>query len=175
MLCRRRWTRWSLPRTRRESIDVTRIGKKEINNNPWGLSLHGPIMEALNAGGLLTRDNMNDPDNSVYGQSRDFYLALCRSAKAFLWATTRTNTRRDQLETGRAWVRMHLAATKAGVAFHPLSQALQEFPEMAAPHEKAHEMLAPEGGTVQMLVRLGHAGSPPPSPREALTAKIIAL
>lgn len=44
---------------------------------------------------------------------------------------------------------------------------------MAAHHARAHEMLAPEGGTVQMLSRLGHGPDVPPSPRWPLDAKIV--
>lgn len=166
---------WNTAGPRKESIDVTRIGKHEINENPWGLSLMGPIMEALNAVGLLTRDNMDVLGTSAYSGSLDFYAKACRSAAAFLWLTTPGNDRFQQLEAGRSWVRMHLKATALGLAFHPLSQALQEFPEMADHYKRAHDLLAPSGGTVQMLVRLGYAESPPPSPRERLEAKLVEL
>lgn len=42
----------------------------------------------------------------------------------FVWTTTATNTRLDQLAAGAAWVRMQLTAGQLGVASHPLSQAL---------------------------------------------------
>ncbi len=169
------WTaEWSNAATRRESIEVTRIGKREINADPWGLALAGPLMEGINAVGLLTREEMDVTGSTSYEQSLEFYNKACRTAAAFAWTTTATNTRRDQLEAGRAWVRMQLAANAAGIAFHPLSQALQEFPVMAPHYEKAHQLLAGgDGRTVQMLVRLGYAKAPPPAPREALTAKLI--
>lgn len=166
---------WALDRTRRESINVTRIGKAEIDAAPWGLSLAGPMMEALGVVGALTRENMDAPGKSAYEQSRDFYLKAIDTAAAFVWMTTRTNTRRDQLAAGAAWVRLHQAATLEGLAFHPLSQALQEFPEMAPAYDRAHEMLAHhQGATVQMLARIGYADAPPPAPREALMSKIVA-
>lgn len=164
---------WANAATRRESIAVTRIGKREINAKPWGLSLAGPFLEALGAG-PLNRSNMDAPGTMAYEQTRGFYDRACRTAMAFVWATTGANTRRDQLEAGRAWVRMHLAANAAGVSFHPLSQALQEFPAMSGPYEKAHSLLAGgDGRTVQMLARLGYAKSPPPAPRQPLTATLI--
>jgi len=89
-----------------------------------------------------------------------------------LWSVTATNTRVDQLDAGRDWMRIHLATTPTGVALHPISQALQEFPEMAAHYRQVHELLAPEGGTVQMLARLGYGESVPPSPRWSLEAVI---
>lgn len=68
---------------------------------------------------------------------------------------------------------MNLAATGLGLGFQPLSQALQEYPEMAAHYAAIHTRLAPQGGTVQMLSRIGDADQPPPSPRWPLDAKII--
>jgi hypothetical protein len=166
---------WANAPTRRESINLTRIGKREINETPWGLSLAGPLLEALGAG-PFSRENMDVEGSMAFEQSQSFYERACRSATAFVWSTTASNTRRDQLESGRAWVRMHLAANAAGVSFHPLSQALQEYPAMSALYGKAHALLAGgDGRTVQMLARLGYAKSPPPSPREDLAAKLIRL
>ncbi len=164
---------WTLDRTRRESIDVTRIGKAEIENSPWGLAFEGPMLEALSLAGVITRVALDDAQSIAYKEGLKTYDAAIASSRCFAATVTANNTRADQIEAGRAWVRMHLAATSAGVAFHPLSQALQEFPEMAEPYRRVHQMLAPGGGTVQMLARLGYAPSPPPAPREALEAKLV--
>ncbi len=163
---------WNHPPARRESVDVLRIGKKAINENPYGLALSGPGMEALGALGVLTPEAVDDPTSVAFRQSLEIYEAACRSAAAFVWSTTATNSRRDQLAAGAAWVRTHLAATQAGLACHPLSQALQEYPEMAALYDAAHARLAPEGGTVQMLARLGYAADVAPAPRHDLMSRI---
>ncbi len=165
---------WTLPRTRAESIAVTRIGKKEIEAQPWGLSLGGPMIEALAVAGVFTRDKQGKAGETAFDETLAFYEKACASAAAFIATSTATNTRRDQLAAGAAWVRIHQAATQRGVAFHPLSQALQEFPEMAPAYDRAHEILAHRPrATVQMLARLGYATAPPPSPRERLEAKLI--
>lgn len=166
---------WALDRTRRESINVTRIGKKEIEAKPFGLSLDGPMIEAIAAAGMMTRENMDIPEKAAYEQSIAFYDRAVETASAFLWTSTAENRRTDQLAAGAAWVRMQQAATLEGLAFHPLSQALQEFPEMAPAYDRVHELLAhQQGATVQMLARLGYADAPPPAPREALISKIVA-
>lgn len=166
---------WTLPRTRRESINVTRIGKREIEAQPWGLSLGGAAIDALALAGVLTRDKQDRPGETAFEESLAFYEKACASAAAFIATSTVANARRDQLAAGAAWVRLHQASAQRGLAFHPLSQALQEFPEMAPAYDRAHEILAHEpGATVQMLARLGHAEVPPPAPREALEAKLIA-
>jgi nitroreductase family protein len=165
---------WATPRTRRESIEVTRIGKNEINEKPYGLALAGAPMDALSAVGLLTAEKMDDAAATAYKQGLSFYEKACETATAYAWIKTAANTRRDQLDTGRSWVRMQLAATARNVAFHPLSQALQEFPEMSEHYERIHHLLGAENGeTVQMLVRLGYAGAIPPAPREPLASKLI--
>lgn len=166
---------WKTAKTRRESIDVTRIGKSEINADPWGLALSGAAIEAVRTAGVLTRENMDRPGSTAYQQSIEFYDRACRSSMAFAWTTTLSNTRREQLEAGRSWVRMALAAQAAGLAIHPLSQALQEFPEMADLYRDAHALLAAPGETVQMLARLGYTDPVPPAPREKLTSHLIEI
>jgi hypothetical protein len=175
-LARDAWTiEWTLDRTRRESINVTRVGKAAIEANPWGLSLAGPLMEAAGLAGVLSPESMDAPGKSGYEQSLAFYIKAIDTAQAFVSTSTATNTRLDQLAAGRAWVRMQQRASLLGVACQPLSQALQEFPEMAPAYDRAHELLAhQEGATVQMLARLGYASAPPPAPREPLKAKLIA-
>lgn len=165
---------WGLDRTRRETIAVTRVGKREIEERPYGIALGGPMLEALGAAGILTPERMDDPKSTAYEQTQAAYSAAIAATPAFLFTTTSTNSRGDQIEAGRSWVRMQLAATREGLAFHPLSQALQEFPEMAEPYRRIHELLASGGGIVQMLVRIGYAKSVPAAPREPLRAHLLA-
>lgn len=167
---------WSTPVVRAESIEVMRIGKDEINARPDGLYLEGPTMELLHAAGVLTRQRMDEPGSRAFREGLETYARACRSAMAYAWSVTPTNSRRDQLEAGRAWVRMQLAAGAAGLAFHPLSQALQEYPEMSALYREAQGLLG-GGGTrvVQMLARLGHAPEIPPAPRWPLESRLLPL
>jgi hypothetical protein len=174
-LAREAWAiEWGLGRTRRESIAVTRVGKAQNDASPWGVSLAGPVMDAAGAAGVLSAENMDTPGKSGYEQTKSFYDRAIDTSAAFVMTATTSNARADQIAAGRAWLRMQLAATQAGLAFHPLSQALQEFAEMRGPYVRAHELLAPApGATVQMLSRVGYAKSPPPAPREALESKLI--
>jgi hypothetical protein len=93
------------------------------------------------------------------------------TASGFLWLASPDNTRPSQVASGRAYVRGHLLATAAGVDMHPLSQALQEFPEMRGPREALHQTLGlgSAGQTLQMLSRVGFATElGGPSPRRSL-------
>jgi hypothetical protein len=72
-------------------------------------------------------------------------------------------------------MRMALAATGAGVAVHPMSQALQEYAEMDALRREAVALSpAPDNGFVQMLVRLGYGSGARAAPRHALDTIIRA-
>lgn len=161
------------PRTYKESVDLMRLGKAEIEATPDGIDFGGPLFDTLALFGLFTRETAADPASMVFAQGKDVVLANTASAMAHVWLVSPTNTRQDQIAAGRDWVRINLAASAAGLGLQPLSQALQEFPEMADCYAEVHQWLAPAGGTVQMLARLGYANAVGPSPRWPLEAKII--
>jgi hypothetical protein len=162
------------PATLKESLDLTRIGRAEIEANPDGISLAGPMLEGLALAGLLSREDMMDITSSVFRQQMDFLKTGFETAMAFLWVTTPGNSRADQIRAGRDYVRLNLAATAEGVAMQPWSQALQEFAEMAPYFVEMRRTLAiaPEQG-LQMFARLGYAAAPRPSPRWPLETRIL--
>ncbi|MEM1365725.1 MAG: twin-arginine translocation pathway signal protein [Pseudomonadota bacterium] len=162
------------PRTHKESVDVIRIGRREVDANPDGIDLTGPFFEALLLAGQISREEMAKIGSSQFEQGKDSILEPPRSAKGFVWLVSPDNSRTSQIQTGRDWVRMNLEATQQGLGFHPMSQILQEYAEMAELYDQIHTMLAPDGGTVQMLARLGYVlENVPPSPRWPIEAKII--
>lgn len=161
------------PRTHHESVDLFRIGRAEINANPDGVSFSGPLFEAANRLGIFTREAAGDPTSSIFRQSIDMVLANAHSGMGYVWLVSDSNSRLDQIEAGRAWLRMNLAATGIGIGMQPMSQALQEYPEMADLYTRTHQRLAPEGGTVQMLARIGYGSEVPVSPRWPLEAKMV--
>ncbi len=161
------------PHTYRESVDLFRIGHAEVDADPDGIDFSGPMFELMSATGLFTREVALDPSSQAYRAGIDAVLANADTAMGHVWLVTDANSRADQIASGADWLRVNLAATAAGVAFQPLSQALQEYPEMAALHARVHARLAPGGGTVQMLARIGHGPAVDPSPRWPLEAKIV--
>jgi hypothetical protein len=161
------------PRTYKESVDLFRIGKAEIEANPDGIDFGGPLFDALALLGQFNRETALDPGSLIYSQGVDVVMANVDTAMAHVWLVSSGNSRADQIAAGGDWLRINLAATAAGVGLQPLSQALQEFPEMQTCYAEAHQRLAPGGGTVQMLARLGYAAPVAPSPRWPLAAKLI--
>lgn len=159
-------------RTYRESVDLFRIGHREVDANPDGLDFSGPMFETLGMLGLFTREGSLDRDGFSYTSALQMIHDTARTGMAYVWLTTPGNSRAVQIRAGHDWVRVNLAATALGVGVQPMSQALQEFPEMSEIYDEVHERLAPGGGTVQMLGRLGYGPDVPVSPRWPLEAKI---
>ncbi|MCR8828013.1 Acg family FMN-binding oxidoreductase [Pseudosulfitobacter koreensis] len=161
------------PRTYKESVDLFRIGRHEVDANPDGIDFTGPMFEGLARTGMFTRDIAFDTTSTAYQQGLAAVFANTDTAMGYVWQVTPTNTRADQIRAGRDWVRINLAATAQGLGTQPLSQALQEYPEMRAHYDKIHRRLAPGGGTVQMWARLGYGPQTRPSPRWPLEEKIV--
>ncbi len=162
----------STHRTMKESVDLFRMGKSEINASPDGIDLGGPFLETLMLFGMLTREGQLDPSSSEFAQGKSMYEEMLGATPAYAVISTAGNSRTEQIAAGRQWLRLNLTTTGLGLALHPVSQALQEYPEMAVHYARAHELLAPKGGTVQMLGRLGFGPEVGQSPRWPLEKKI---
>ncbi len=160
------------PRTMQESVDLMRMGKAEINASPDGIDLGGAFLESLMLAGVLNRETLADPEDPGFQQGIDMYREIMFATPAYAVLTTPGNTSLDHIDAGRRWLRLNLTTTAMGLSLHPISQALQEYPEMDALYARAHKMLAPEGHTVQMLGRLGYGPSIPRTPRWPLEAKL---
>lgn len=161
------------PYTLEESVDLMRVGKAEINANPDGIDMGGALFDALRTIGVLSKDTLMDTESDGFQQHLTGYLDMIDTTPAFAVITTPGNTREDQIAAGRRWLRLNLTTTKLGLALHPVSQCLQEYPEMAGRYAAAHEMLAKPGETVQMLGRLGYGPETPFTPRWPLETRIL--
>ena len=150
-----------------ESVELMRIGAREVAANPDGIELEGPMIALGQLAGLINRDTLGDPGSSAFRQGLDMYRRLAMSARAFGWLVNENAWRGDQINAGRAYVRMNLQATALGLGMHPWSQALQEYPEMADLHDRVQGLLG-EGRRVQMLFRIGYAPPTIPTPRRGL-------
>ncbi|WP_419909330.1 Acg family FMN-binding oxidoreductase [Hoeflea sp.] len=171
------WQAWETeaftPRTMQESVDLMRFGKSEINANPDGIDLGGPFLEALMLAGMLSREAQSDPSSTGFKEGVKIYKEMLHATPAYAVLTTPGNERSDQIEAGRRWLRLNLTTTALGLSLHPVSQALQEFPEMKPHYDAVHKLLADTGHTVQMLGRLGFGPTVPPSPRWPLETRIV--
>ncbi|MGR3760866.1 Acg family FMN-binding oxidoreductase [Roseobacteraceae bacterium NS-SX3] len=166
-------TEMETPRTHMESVRLMRFGKREIEAAPDGIYLGGPVLEALMAAGMLTREGQADPASREFGQAQDMLQAAMTATPAYAAVITADNSRASQIEAGRRWVRLHLTATGQGLSMQPVSQALQEYPEQAGHYARVHGLLAKPGETVQMLGRLGYGPAAGPSPRWPVESRLV--
>jgi hypothetical protein len=152
-----------------ESADLTRIGRAEIARYRDGISLEGPFIEVMKATGLLTREALLDPNSIASKQGAEIWHKMVETAPSFIWLKGADNSRVTQIAAGRAYARMNLTATSVGLAMHPWSMALQEYPEMADLYAEQQSMLGGVANApVQMLARIGYARDVDPAPRRGL-------
>lgn len=162
------------PAPHQESVDLMRIGPKEVAANPDGIVMEGAMISTGKLLGILNRETLADPNSTAFQQGLDMFKERAYSARAFGWLVNEDNNRSDQINAGRAYVRFNLKATELGLAIHPWSQALQEYPEMAQIYEELHARIG-KGRRVQMLARIGYAKPVIQAPRRGLNAHIVSL
>lgn len=166
------------PATVMESVRLTRVGPGEILRHRDGISINGAMPRIAAALGLFDRSGPPQPGSTAHGQMMARFRGHSQTAMGFVWLHTAGNSRLQQIDAGRAYVRLQLRATELGIGVHPMSQALQEFAEMAPHYERAHRLLldrpAPRAAgdaTVQMFCRIGYPPAPvPATPRRPLAA-----
>lgn len=174
-ICMDGWmVEYETDRTRRESIELMRIGNRVIAKNPDGIDMGGTMMGLLNMAGFVTQSALDEPGSVAYDSGVDMYRGIIDSAMGFVWIHAPDNSRSGQIAAGRDWVRINLAAQSIGLGVHPLSQVLQEFPEMAPHYASLRGELGAEGDEViHMLGRVGYAAFTPPSPRWPLESRLL--
>lgn len=161
------------PAAHQESVARTFIGARDVAAHPWGISLDNRLMSALHAAGILTKSKMATPGTQAYAEALKFLKAGADSARGFVWLVTPDDSRAHQIAAGRAYVRANLAAAGQGLAMHPWSQGLQEYATQKPVYDALHRTLAPAGGRIQMLARIGYPKAEvPPAPRRGLAAQL---
>ena len=157
-----------------ESVELMRIGYQQVDANPDGISLSGPMIEAGVVTGQIGREQLADRNSQAFSFGREQMRETYGSIPALVWIITPGNARANQIEAGRQYVRANLQAAKLGLAMHPMSQSLQEYKEVAGPHHAVHKLLGARGGQrVQMLARVGYGPTIGPSPRWPVDSHIV--
>lgn len=159
--------------THAESVDLMRVGRKAVIANPDGISIEGAVIELLNVSGALSKEALADHGATAFKQGMKMYLDGVDSSKGFFWVVTPDNSRASQIAAGRAYVRGNLKAAELGLSMHPLSQALQEYPEMATQLSSIHKVMNIDTpARLQMLARIGYGKAQTQSPRWSLDSRI---
>jgi hypothetical protein len=148
----------NVSRIARETSVLFRPNEYEKNKYRYGFSLEGqgssPLAIFLVQSLISLFPGMNDEK-----ATSDTFLSSTRisvdNTPAYLLIITRGNSRAGQVKTGMLYSRFQLTAQTMGFAVQPLSQALEEYPEMKALYDKIHKEYAVPGQTIQMLARVG--------------------
>ncbi len=149
------------PRTYLESAKLFRVGPREIKQHRDGISIMGLVPRIMSAVGMFNRFEIPVKGSSNFKQVMDRWLPF-ETGSGYLWMATPGNTRKAQVECGRAYVRTHLLATSLKIDMHPLSQAVQEFVEVQAQNQAMYALLEldPTKVTLQMVARIGYGAKP---------------
>jgi hypothetical protein len=145
-------------RVMRETDGIFRANEYQKNRYRYGFSVEGQGMSGLTKHvmqGLLTVfPGLNSGKGSADNFMK-FTRASINGTPAYVMILTAGNSRAEQVQSGMLYSRVVLAANANGLAVQPLSQALEEYPEMKAVYDGIHRDYAPNGETIQMLARIG--------------------
>ena len=155
-----------------ETFSWLRFGHDDVARHRDGLAIEGPLIGPLKMLGMFDRARMLDPNSQANEQALRDWRRKAETAPAFLWLSTQENddTPSGRMHAGMAYARLALAASAAGLALHPWSQALQEYAEMADLHREMRAMLQNGEDFPQMLVRVGYADPVEPAARRGVDA-----
>ena len=151
------------PARHKESVDMFRFNEDEAIKTRDGFTMGnsgtvGMIRWMAETFFLGTRKDAEATDSAFAEETIKLTGNQADSAAAFGWIISKQNRRQDQVRIGRLYMRINLLATQAGIALHPISQILEEYPEMGQLQNQFLTTLGvPEGQTVQMLFRMGYA------------------
>jgi hypothetical protein len=151
-------TEMDLPRTRDESIAYTRVGETARRLTPWGITLlpnfpRGELFWVEAFEGLFPESP------AAYARDSETMLGKALGpVEQILVVTSRGNGNLERLRTGEALQRVWMRVIDRGGRLLPLSQGLEEFPEMAPRFDEAARRWARDGETVQMVLALFKPG-----------------
>jgi hypothetical protein len=157
----------NLPRTRDESMAYTVYGEGARKAKPYGITLL-PNFPQDELFWVETFSAWFPQSPQDYARTAiDLFDRALVPVSQVLVVTSQGNGVREQLLTGEALQRLWQKVRSEGGELLPLSQGLQEFPEMARPYAEASQRWAQKGETVQMVLALfrPQPGTFLPSPR----------
>ena len=145
-------------RVMEESNAIFRSNEYQKNEYRWGYSVEGQGTSGFMRNFLQGVVTLVPSLNTGKAASRNF-LSYTRTSvdntPAYAMIVSSGNSRLAQVESGMLYSKLVLTGHTLGLAMQPLSQVLEEYPEMKSPYTEFQQAYAPNGGTVQMLFRVG--------------------
>ena len=160
-----------------ETIKMFRFNDDEVAKYRDGFGLDQSNMSGIMKWAaetfFLSREKAEKDPSGFGEQAITMTKDAAESTATFARLTSTGNERIDQVKVGRDYCRINIKTTAMGLAQHPMSQILQEYPDMLALQQSFKKTFEiPEADTVQMLFRLGRAKPNQHSPRRQLASII---
>jgi hypothetical protein len=150
----------AVARINEESGALFRGTEYQKNKHRYGFSLEGQGSRGIGlwfTEGLLALFPSLAASGDTNQRFVDQTTAQVEHTPAYVLILTSDNSRTSQVRAGMAYARMQLTAQSMGLAVQPLSQILEEYPEMESLRTQVHAEYALNGETIQMLVRVGRS------------------
>lgn len=152
------------PELQRECYAWTRQGDRDARERGDGVST-----DALALGGPAKwfAGRYYDPQSWFLGLGAESAgkqaRAQVRSSGALALLTTSQGNEAAWLEAGQTYERIALACTQVGISHHPMNESIQQ-PQF---RDTLARLFRAGGEHPLMLLRMGHAGKPDPTPRRS--------
>ncbi|WP_243112646.1 MULTISPECIES: Acg family FMN-binding oxidoreductase [Acutalibacteraceae] len=141
-----------------ESNAIFRPNEYEKNKYRYGYSVEGQgvtgFMKNITQG-LVTFFPLLNTGKDASQNFINYTRTSVDHTPAYAMIITADNSRITQVKSGMLYSGLVLKGHTLGLAMQPLSQALEEYPEMEGPYNGLKQAYAPDNGTVQMLFRVG--------------------
>ncbi len=164
-------------RVMKETEDIFRANEYQKNQYRYGFSVESQGTSGVMAHIMQDLVTLMPSLNQGKAASDRFIQSARISVEhtpAMAMIISKDNRPISQVKSGILYSRFVLEAHRLGLVLQPMSQALEEYPEMEEPYRRIHQEYTPDGETIQMLFRVGRPTKPaPPSMRRSVMELII--
>lgn len=141
-----------------ESNTIFRANEYQKNKYRYGYSVEGRGTSGFMRNilqGLVTLFPSMNTGKAASQNFINYTRTSVNRTPAYAMIVTTGNSRVEQVESGMLYSKLVLTGHTLGLVMQPLSQVLEEYLEMQAPYTAFKQAYALNGGTVQMLFRVG--------------------
>jgi hypothetical protein len=145
-------------RVMKETEIIFRSNEFKKNQYRYGFSVEGQgttgLMGHIIQGLVTLFPSMNSGEAATNNFIKSSQISIDNTS-AYAMIFTKDNSIISQVESGMLYSNLVLTAHKLGIVMQPMSQPLEEYPEMNIPYTSIHTDYAYNGSSIQMLLRLG--------------------
>lgn len=147
-----------ITRINEENSAIFRANEYQKNEYRYGFSVEGQGTSGFQmyfTEGLLTLIPSLNDEKSAKERFINHTQTTVDNTPIYAMIISKNNNRSSQVKSGMLYSRFQLTVQTMGFAVQPLSQSLEEYPEMNDVYQRIHRQYAKNGSTIQLLVRVG--------------------